>query len=120
ALNPVRRQNKNRIMEPAMLEEMIISGCAGARVSIAYSEETNRDEVRIDTIDQTRLFYNLDLANRRLDGLRMIGYLHDMTADELIASFAIDEEGNFDEAKADELREAYRIEGRRQSELSLE
>src|SRR5690606_14799543 len=120
ALKAVRRLNKSKIIEPDLLEEHMISGATAARVSIAHTEQTNRDEGRIDTIDQTRLFYNLDLANRRLDGLRMIGYLHDMTADELVASFAIDNAGDYDEGEAERLKEIYRTYESKQEDLSLD
>lgn len=107
ALKSTRRLNKQKMLEVDAFEEHLLSGASAFRTSIEYQPQLNRNEIRIDPVEQTRLFYNTDLSNRRLDGLTMIGVLHDFTMDELIAHFASDDEGNHDAQAAEELRQIY-------------
>jgi hypothetical protein len=103
ALRAVNRLNRIDLVEPDQFHEHLMSGVHAWRVDIAYNPSTNRDEVDIAAVDQYRLFYNLDIKDRRLRDLRIIGQVHDLTTDAMIRLFAVDEFGNFNRNKADDI-----------------
>lgn len=88
----VRRQNRTNVLEADNFEEHILSGSSAFKSVIEWDSRRNREAVRTYQVDQHRLFYNLDVQDRRLTGLRMIGELHDVTMQDLKAQFAKTEE----------------------------
>jgi len=102
-----RRWNRASMVEADQFEEHIMSGASAFKATFDFQDDLDRPEVEIDPVDQTRLFYNLDLDDRRLKNLRIIGELHDLTREELLATYAVDENGNFSRQKADALRSVY-------------
>ena len=105
ALRSIKRENRLEVLRPDGFYEHILSGQHCWRIDIAWNPRTNRDDVRMDLVDNTRLFFNLDVNSRRLDDLRMIGQLHDLTSDQVVQMFAVDESGNYDPRLANELFE---------------
>ncbi len=101
ARHAARRYNDADVLEADQFKEHILSGASGFKQSFEWAPRLNRHEVVEHDLDQFRLFYNLDLADRRMKGLRRIGELHDITLHDVIARFAPSER----EAKA--LREEY-------------
>lgn len=107
ALRAARRYNQMRIIEPDQFEEHILSGASGFYISIEWDPKLRRNEVSVEQIDQARLFFNLDVRDRRLKGLRRIGLLHDLTWEDLVATYATDEQGRYDPGVAEELESYY-------------
>lgn len=102
-----RRYNRADLVESDQFEEHILSGASCFKVQIGWQPDLNRNEVEIDPVDQTRLFFNMDVEDRRLKNLRLIGQLHDMSREEMLANFAIDERGDFDRRRAETLKRIY-------------
>jgi len=102
-----RRWNRAEMLERDQFEEHILSGASGFKVTIDWISRLERNEVEIDPIDQTRIFYNLDLDDRRMKNLRLIGELHDLTPEDLLSTYARDEHGDFDRERAQRIKEIY-------------
>ena len=102
-----RRYNRADTVERNEFEELIISGACGFKATIEWDSDLERNEVVLDPVDQTRFFFNMDLEDRRMKNLRIIGELHDLSPDELIAAYAKDSNGDFDREKAEEIRSIY-------------
>ena len=105
AMRSIKRHNRLDVLDPDNWYEHIISGAHAWRVDIQYYATLDRDDVHVAKVDNTRLFYNLDIKSRRLDDLRMIGQIHDFTPDDIVAMFGTDELGNYDHEKASRLRD---------------
>lgn len=107
ALRGVRRYNKMKTVEADQFEEHILSGACAWRVGIQYDSNLNRNEVRVFPVDQTRLFFNLDIRDRRMEDIRIIGELHDLTMPQILMAFAHGEDGQFQSERAQQLRSFY-------------
>lgn len=88
ARRAVRRFNESHIIEADQFLEHILSGSSGFKSSWQWSERLGRHEVVDHEIDQTRFFFNTDIADRRFKGLRIIGELHDLPLSEIVQMFA--------------------------------
>lgn len=102
-----RRYNRAETVESDQFEEHVLAGRSGFKVTFDWQADLGRREVEIDPIDNTRLFYNRDLQDRRMKHLRLIGELHDLTKEELLATYARDENGDFDPELAEQIKEVY-------------
>lgn len=80
--------NDSKEIDAAEMLEMVLSGSFGFKSRYMWMPELNRDDVMIDCVDQTRLFHNPDLGDRRTKNLNFIGEIHDYTIDEVIRDFA--------------------------------
>jgi len=107
ALRGVRRYNKSKTVEADQFEEHIISGACAWRVGIEFDSRLNRNEVRIHPVDQSRLFFNLDIRDRRMEDIRVIGELHDLTMPQILMAFAHDDTGQFQPEQAQRIRDIY-------------
>jgi hypothetical protein len=102
-----RRYNRATAVEADQFEEHVMSGASGFKVTIDWDGDLERQEVMIDPIDQTRIFYNRDLEDRRARNLRLIGELHDLTFEELVATYAVSEDGTLSRTKAERIQDLY-------------
>lgn len=84
----IRRRNQSRIIESDQFLEHLLSGASSFKSTFEFDPRTGRSEVVDYEVDQHRLFYNLDVHDRRLKGLRCIGELHDVTPQEAVRRFA--------------------------------
>jgi hypothetical protein len=107
SLRSVRRVGQVRTLETSQLEEHVLSGMHVWRAGVRYAEEYDRDEIAVESVDPDRVFFNRDISDRRLTGLRRIGELHDVSFGELCAAFAMGEDGSLDEARVEALRHIY-------------
>lgn len=69
-------------------EEFMMSACAGWKISYKWWSELNRNDVYIENIDQTRFFYNMDSTDIRGHDVNLVGEIHDMRMDQIMAAFA--------------------------------
>lgn len=106
-LRAVRRYNRMRVIEPDGFEEHILSGASAYYVDINYDPTLRRNEVSVEVVDQARLFYNLDIRDRRIRGLRRVGMLHDLTWQDLVSTYATRADGTLDRGLAEQLKESY-------------
>ena len=88
ARNAVRRVNDEQQLEADQFEEHLISGMHAYKHSAKYMPHLDRNEVEVDSVDVTRLFFNRDLSDRRMKNLRRIGEMHEVTLDELVEQLA--------------------------------
>lgn len=68
--------------------EAMISGLWGYKAFYGFHRRLVRDEVIIDELDTERIFFNQNVKNRRLGGLDLIGEIHHISVDEIVAMFA--------------------------------
>lgn len=106
-LRGTRRHNRAPSVEADQFEEHIMSGASAFKTQIEWVAALDRPEVTIDPVDQTRLFFNTDVEDRRLKDLRIIGELHDFSKEELLATFARDENGDFSYERANAIKRTY-------------
>ena len=93
--------NRTEEIDADVFGEDLIGGIYGWKNGYKWHSELNRPEISIDPLDPMRLFFNLDILDKRMKELRIVGEIHDVPLEEVIASFA--------RTKADEtyLRDKY-------------
>jgi hypothetical protein len=84
----MRRTSKSSIIEADEAREHFLSGASAFRSEIVWRPKLNRHEVRDTSVNQTRLFFNLDLNDRRADDLSIVGELHDVSRPQAYQQFA--------------------------------
>ena len=74
------------------MEEFLISGMVIGKVGYSYWKEFNREDVFVQNINPNTVFFNSDVKDPRMLDLRMIGELKDAPLDDIVSTFAINEE----------------------------
>ena len=87
-----RRKSDSTAREADGFFEWTLSGAAMFRSSYELDPATGRYEVQDAAVHATRGFYNMDVLERQLDGLKLVGQLHDVTVEEIITNFAFSPE----------------------------
>ena len=96
ARRAMRRYNGSEVIEADQFKEHILSGASCFKSTYQHDPRLQRYEVKDAEADQARLFYNMDIHDRRFRGLRIIGEIHDVTIHELVSQFS---RGRKDEAR---------------------
>lgn len=106
AIQSVHHINNTKLMDAKLLETFLTTGMALLRVQYEYIDEIDESDVKYTTMDVNRFFFNSDVIDFRLDDIKIVGYIHDYTIDDVINIFAksIDDE-NF-------IRNIYRFKDR--------
>lgn len=91
-LHTIHDVNKTKRIDTRNLEEFLISGASIGKSGYTYRKEINKEDVFLQNINPNRIFYNSDVADPRLIDLRLIGEVNDLPLDQLISSFARNEE----------------------------
>lgn len=93
--------NRTDEIDVQELEESFIGGLYGWKTGCKWNEELGRHEISVDVIQPTRIFFNRDLSDKRMQELRLIGEIFDMPLPDVVSQFA--------QTKADEkfLRDLY-------------
>ena len=86
----VYQHNRLYELDSRTLEEFLISGSCFHK--IGYGSRRGKNDVWIDAIPPSRIFFN-NMEDSRLWDCTLIGELHDMTLNNLIARFAHGDEG---------------------------
>jgi hypothetical protein len=84
--------NEGDELDARNFEEMVVSAAAGWKVTYGWRDELNYNDARVENIDQTRFFYRKGSNDIRNNDLWLVGELHDMRMDEIIANFAQNED----------------------------
>lgn len=87
ALRAVRRINRMATIEAAGFQELLMSGLVAFRVGYQYWPRLMREDVRAERLPMARFFMSSDADDPRLDDLRVIGMVLDLTPEDIIASF---------------------------------
>lgn len=88
ALRYVLDINEANELDSHQFAEFMLSGSCGNRIEFGWWDRLHRAEVKMDPIEQTRLSYNHDLSDIRLNDLNRWVYLHSMELDDVISAFA--------------------------------
>jgi len=88
ALREARKINRMTSIEAQQFVEHLLSGKEAFRVGYKYMQRFDRAEVSIQPVNTLRLFYNNDLTDRRGRDLTLIGQIHDMQLEDVVAAFA--------------------------------
>lgn len=88
ALQAALQLNETREIDPRTLEIFLLSGLPIQKVGYDMVPERGIYDVVIDYIDPNYIIFNPDIKDVRLNDLRVIGQLHDITLDELYVHFA--------------------------------
>jgi len=80
--------NEVREIDPRTFDLFILSGLPIQKVGYDFIDKYGRYDIVIDYIDPQYIFFNSDIKDVRLNDLRRIGQLHDITMDELFVHFA--------------------------------
>nr|BDD48105.1 hypothetical protein 21 [Balneolaceae bacterium] len=82
-------------------EEFIVSAAAAWKTTYKWWQNLNLNDVYVEKVDQTRFFFNMDTSDIRAHDVTLVGELHDMSMDEVLAAFARNK------ADADRIREMF-------------
>jgi hypothetical protein len=92
ALQYALRVNNVREIDPRTFDLFILSGLPVQKVGYDFIHKYKRYDICIDYIDPQYIFFNSDIKDIRLNDLRRIGQIHDVTLDELYVHFAKSDE----------------------------
>ena len=88
AIQNVHDINHAREIYMAQMTEAAISGMAITKQAYKFKTIWDTEDVDIRMVNPNRPFFNGDLEDPRMDDLRTIGEIHDMTIDDVITTFA--------------------------------
>lgn len=80
--------NETREIDPRTFDLFMLSGLPIQKVGYDFISELGRFDIMVDYIEPSYIFFNTDIKDVRLNDLRVIGQLHDITLDELYVHFA--------------------------------
>lgn len=94
--------NSTREIDARTFDLFILSGMPIQKIGYDFIHKYGRYDIAIDYIDPQYIFFNTDIKDVRLNDLRRIGQIHDVTLEELYVHFAKNE------ADKTALRDIYR------------
>ena len=80
--------NQSSERDALQVREFMLSGMCAWKQTFGWWRQLQRSDLKMDQADVNRLYFNADLRDPRMNDLKRIGYLHDMTIDEVISTFA--------------------------------
>lgn len=69
-------------------EEFLISGATCGKVNFRYWKTRNQDDCFVSNVPVNRLFFNTDVRDVRMEDLRLVGEIIDVSRQELLGLFA--------------------------------
>jgi hypothetical protein len=81
-------KNKAKELDASEFEELLISAGCGWKTQYQRWDRYDHSDVRIDQIDQTRFFYNVDARDIRMFDVSAVGELKDVDLDVVLNAFA--------------------------------
>lgn len=91
AIRNVHEINHTSELDSRTMEEFLLSGLPINKITYSYIKERDKEDIMIRTPNPNRIFFNTDIEDIRMNELRMIGELLDVTFDELCSVFAHNE-----------------------------
>jgi len=89
ALQAVKQVNVAKELDVRNYEEKLISGANIAKTTYAYWPSRQTYDLFIENISLNKFFMNTDITDIRVDhNLYLLGEIHDLTIDEVVAAFA--------------------------------
>jgi hypothetical protein len=74
-------------VDTRMLESFLLHACPGYKVDWGWNPKLKNKGINIDPLNVHRLFFNSDVEDLRLKDLNLIGEIHDMVAEDIVATF---------------------------------
>lgn len=102
-LQKVLDLNRNKSLVTKALQEFLISGSACLKDGFKYLSKYKRYDGYRATPNMARMFWNSDISDVRCYDLNLIGEIHDISIDDVVVTFASNEE------EAEYLRQIYNI-----------
>lgn len=88
ALQYALNVNQASEVDSRTFDLFMLSGLPIQKVGYDFISELGRNDIVIDYIEPSYIFFNTDIKDVRLNDLRVIGQIHDITLDELFVHFA--------------------------------
>jgi hypothetical protein len=87
-LQGVHELNDSEELDTANFGEFMISGCAVQRLSARWWSERNQEDIYIENVTLPFMFWNTDVQDIRMHGLKLIGQIHDIFLQDAILQFS--------------------------------
>ncbi len=91
-LQSIQQLNETTTLDARNFEEFLVSGALINKTSYSYWNTKDREDVYTENINPNYVFFNTDLKDPRLLDLRLIGEIKDASLDDVISTFATNEE----------------------------
>ncbi len=91
ALRASHDLNYCKELDARMFEEFLMSGLPIQKIGYKYWKTRNTEDAFVQNVNVNRMFFNGDISDMRLTDLRLIGEIHEMSMDELLSVFAMNE-----------------------------
>ncbi len=88
AIQNVHDINNVSQLDAQMFVEAAISGLAIQKTAYKFKAIWDKEDIFIKNVNPDRIFFNSDIEDVRLDDIRVIGEIHDMTINDVISTFA--------------------------------
>jgi hypothetical protein len=83
--------NDSGMLDLSAFEEFLISGAFGWKTYFGWHSDKNVDDLVVDTVHPSRMFFNTGVTDIRLKELDFIGEIHDVPINVVVAKFAKNE-----------------------------
>jgi hypothetical protein len=87
-LQGVHELNDTEELDAANLGEFMISGCVFQRLSARWWSDRNQEDIYIENVTLPFMFWNTDVQDVRMHGLKLIGQIHDMYMQDAVLQFS--------------------------------
>lgn len=91
-LQSIQKLNRINVIDARNFEEFLCSGMMVSKSVYKYWNTRDKEDVFTENVSPDYMFFNTDIKDPRTFDLRLIGQLIDMPLDNVIASFATNEE----------------------------
>jgi hypothetical protein len=88
SLQGVHELNETEELDAAMLGEFMISGCAFQRIGVRWWSGRNQEDVYVENVTLPFMFWNTEVQDVRMHGLKLIGQIHDMHLMDAVLQFS--------------------------------
>jgi hypothetical protein len=87
-LQGVHELNDTEELDAANLGEFMVSGSVIQRISVRWWSDRNQEDVYVENVTLPFMFWNTDVQDVRMHGLKLIGQIHDMYLQDVILMFS--------------------------------
>jgi hypothetical protein len=88
SLQGVHELNDTEELDAANLGEFMISGCIVQRLGVRWWSDRCMDDVYVENVSLPFMFWNTDVQDIRMHGLKLIGQIHDMHFQDVVLRFS--------------------------------
>jgi hypothetical protein len=88
SLQGVHELNETEELDATGLGEFMISGCTIQRVSVRWWTGRKQEDVYVENVTLPHMFWNTEVQDIRMHGLKLIGQIHDMHMQDVVLQFS--------------------------------